>query len=194
MSHILPKLPYNDNALEPYISRKTIEFHYGKHHQAYVSNLNNLIAGTKFENTDLETIIKTADGGIFNNGAQIWNHTFYFFGLSPKPVKEPGGQLAIEINNEFGSLQGLIDKFSQTANSLFGSGWVWLVKKHNGGLGIISESNAGNPIIINLKPIAVIDVWEHAYYLDYQNRRAEYIKNFWNIFDWKIVTQRYNEI
>ncbi len=194
MSHILPKLPYNNNALEPNISRKTIEFHYGKHHQAYVNNLNNLIAGTKYENADLKTIIKTADGGIFNNGAQIWNHTFYFLGLSPKPAKEPNGQLAIEINNEFGSLQGLIDKFSQTANSLFGSGWVWLVKKHNGGLGIIPESNAGNPIIINLKPIAVIDVWEHAYYLDYQNRRTEYVKNFWNILDWKTVTNRYNEV
>ena|SRR3972149_9418477 len=194
MSHFLPKLPYKIDDLEPNISKRTLEFHYGKHHQAYVNNLNNLIQGTRYESADLESILKTSDGGIYNNSAQAWNHTFYFLALSPKPVKTPTGQLAIEINNEFGSLQEFVDKFSQAAILLFGSGWVWLTKKHNGGLSIIPESNAGNPLLINLKPVMTIDVWEHAYYLDYQNRRSDYVKSFWNVLDWDVVTNRYNEV
>lgn len=193
MSHTLPVLPYKEDALEPYISKKTIEFHYGKHHQAYVNNLNKLLPGTRFEKDDLETIVKEADGGLYNNGSQAWNHAFYFTELSPEPAKQPRGRLASVIKEEFGSMELFIEKFSNVANSLFGSGWVWLVKRHDGSLNIIPESNAGNPMLLNLKPIMNIDVWEHAYYLDYQNRRPEYVKNFWNVLDWEIICRRYDE-
>ena len=194
MLHILPKLPYKNDELEPYISRKTMEFHYGKHHMGYVSNVNNLVPGTQYENSDIEAIIKTSDGGLFNNSAQAWNHTFYFMSLSPKPASEPAGDLAKEINKQFGSLQNFIYSFSHKAVTLFGSGWVWLVKKQDGSIRIIPEPNAGTPLLLNLRPLLVIDVWEHAYYLDYQNRRLDYIKNFWKILDWSVVTRRYNEV
>lgn len=190
MKHTLPNLPYSAEDLSPAISAKTIEFHHGKHHQAYVNNLNNLIVGTKFENADLETIIKEADGGIFNNGAQVWNHTFYFFAFSPKPQKAPTGKLLDLINAQFGSFEQFKEKFTSAAASLFGSGWAWLVVNKEGKLEITQESNAGNPIRKELKPLLTCDVWEHAYYLDYQNRRPDYLKGFWDIIDWKVIEER----
>jgi len=191
MSFELPKLPYALDALEPHISKKTLEFHYGRHHQAYVNNLNNLVAGTKFENTTLETIVKEAEGGIFNNGAQVWNHTFYFTGFSPEGVREPSGKLSDAINGKFGSFSAFRDDFSKAAGTLFGSGWVWLVKNDKGALDIIQESNAGNPLREGLIPVLTCDVWEHAYYLDYQNKRPDYIQGFWNVLDWDIISGRF---
>ncbi|MDP4225721.1 MAG: superoxide dismutase [Bacteroidota bacterium] len=187
----LPQLPYALDALSPHISEKTLEFHHGKHHQAYVNNLNSLIPGTKFENSDLETIIKEADGGIYNNAAQIWNHTFYFESFSSSPVTEPKGKLAATINKQFGGFDEFKEKFSKAAATLFGSGWAWLVRKNDGSLEIIQESNAGNPLRKGFTPILTCDVWEHAYYLDYQNRRPDYIQHFWNILDWKIISDRF---
>lgn len=191
MTFKLPDLPYTLDALEPNISKKTFEFHYGKHHQAYVTNLNNLIPGTEFENADLETIVKKADGPIFNNGAQVWNHTFFFLSFSPNGGGKPTGALAAAIDNTFGSFEKFKEAFSQAAATLFGSGWAWLVKKADGSLEIIKEGNAGNPLRNGLTPILTCDVWEHAYYLDYQNKRPDYIQNFWNVIDWNVVGNRY---
>ncbi|MGQ1946283.1 superoxide dismutase [Geofilum sp. OHC36d9] len=193
MTFKLPELPYALDALEPNISKKTLEFHYGKHHQAYVNNLNNLVPGTEFENADLETIIKKADGGIFNNGAQVWNHTFYFHAFSPKGGGTAKGELAKAIDKTFGSFEKFKADFTQAAATLFGSGWAWLVKKTDGSLEIVKESNAGNPIRNGLTPILTCDVWEHAYYLDCQNRRPDYLQNFWNVVDWDIVGSRYSK-
>jgi len=187
----LPVLPYAIDALEPYISKKTLEFHYGKHHQAYVNNLNNLVKGTKFENAILEEIVKKAEGGIFNNGAQIWNHTFYFTSFSPKGAEEPSGELAGAINTQFGSFSAFRDEFSKAGGTLFGSGWVWLVKNPDGTLNILQESNAGNPLRKGFIPLLTCDVWEHAYYLDYQNKRPDYIQAFWNVIDWNKVSGRF---
>lgn len=194
MVHALPVLAYKNDELEPYISKKAVDFHYGVHHQTYLVNLNNLIPGTRFEDSSLEEIVKESDGKIYNNGAQVWNHSFYFTALSPKPTKKPEGKLLQAINNEYGSFELFIERITKVALSLFGSGWVWVVKKHDGSLNIIPESNAGNPLLLSLKPILNIDVWEHAYYLDYQNRRADYIKNFWKVLDWKIISERYDKI
>jgi Fe-Mn family superoxide dismutase len=190
MEHRLPNLPYSLDALEPIISRKTLEFHHGKHHQAYVNNLNNLIPGTPFEEADLETIIQEADGGIFNNAAQVWNHTFYFTAFSPAKGTFPTGALSEQINSQYGSFEEFKEKFSKAAATLFGSGWVWLVKTEDGTLDIVQASNAGNPIYDGLKPILTCDVWEHAYYLDYQNKRPDYIKGFWELVDWDVVSGR----
>lgn len=187
----LPKLPYAANALEPVITEKTISFHYGKHHQAYVNNLNGLIKGTPFENEDLETIIKKSEGPTFNNAAQVWNHTFYFFQFSPNGGGEPQGKLADAINKEWGSFDKFKEEFNQAATGLFGSGWAWLVAHPDGKLEIVKESNAGNPMTKGLKPILTFDVWEHAYYLDYQNRRPDHLKEIWNILDWKVISERY---
>lgn len=191
MSFELPKLPYALNALEPVISQKTLEFHYGKHHQAYVNNLNNLVPGTKFENASLETIIKEADGGIFNNGAQVWNHTFFFNSLAPNAGAEPGGALSDAIKKSFGSFSEFKEKFSKSAVTLFGSGWAWLVKKNDGSLEIVQESNAGNPLRNGLTPILTCDVWEHAYYLDYQNKRPDFVEAFWKLVNWREVETRF---
>lgn len=191
MSFELPKLPYALNALEPVISQKTLEFHYGKHHQAYVNNLNNLVPGTKFENASLETIIKEADGGIFNNGAQVWNHTFFFNSLAPDAGGEPSGALADAIKKDFGSFAEFKEKFSKAAVTLFGSGWAWLVKNGEGKLEIVQEPNAGNPLRKGLTPVLTCDVWEHAYYLDYQNRRPDFVESFWKLVDWKTVGARF---
>jgi Fe-Mn family superoxide dismutase len=191
MNFELPNLPYEYDALSPYIGIKTLEFHYGKHHNAYVNNLNNLVKGTKFENASLEQIVKEAEGGIYNNGAQVWNHTFYFFGFDPHGSREPSGELANAINKSFGSFDQFKEKFSNAAVTLFGSGWTWLARKVDGSLEIIQESNAGNPLRAGLKPVLTCDVWEHAYYLDYQNRRPDYIKAFWNILDWDVISGRY---
>ncbi len=191
MKFELPQLPYALDALEPVISKTTLEYHYGKHHQAYITNLNNLIPGTKFENADLETIVKESDGGIFNNGAQVWNHTFYFLSFSPKGGGNPTGALAQAIDKSFGSFDAFKEQFSAAAATLFGAGWAWLVKNADGSLAIVKESNAGNPLRDGLTPILTCDVWEHAYYLDKQNARPKYIEDFWKIIDWSVVGARY---
>lgn len=190
MTHELPKLPYAIDALNPYISQRTIEFHYGKHHQAYVNNLNKLIPGTEFENASLEDIVRKASGGIFNNGAQVWNHTFYWNCMKPNGGGEPSGKLLEAITKDFGSVSEFKEKLSNAAVTLFGSGWAWLVKKPDGTLDITQESNAGNPLRSGLIPLLTIDVWEHAYYLDKQNLRPDYIKDFFNLVDWNAVTGR----
>ncbi len=187
----LPKLPYALNALEPFISGKTFGFHYGKHHQAYVTNVNKLTAGTEFENASLETIIEKAEGGIFNNGAQVWNHSFYFLSFSPNAKSTPEGKLAEAINRDFGSLDVFKEKFSKAAATLFGSGWAWLVENKDGRLEIIQTSNAANPLRDGYKPLMTCDVWEHAYYLDQQNKRPAYVENFWKVLDWTVVERRY---
>jgi superoxide dismutase, Fe-Mn family len=190
MSFELPALPYAPEALEPVISRKTIEFHYGKHHQAYVTNLNKLVPGTEFENATLEDIIKKASGGIFNNGAQIWNHTFYWNCLSPNGGGEPSGALATAIQEAFGSFDAFKEKFTAAGITLFGSGWAWLVKTVDGKLEIVQESNAGNPMRSGHTPLLTFDVWEHAYYIDYQNRRPDHLADIWKLVDWSAVAGR----
>jgi Fe-Mn family superoxide dismutase len=191
MSFELPKLPYKLNALVPYISEETLDFHYGKHHQTYVNNLNGLVPGTEYENASLESIIKKAEGGIYNNAAQVWNHTFYFESFSLDGRKIPAGVLAEAISSSFGSFDSFKEQFNKAAATLFGAGWAWLVKNDDGSLQIIQESNAGNPLRKGLKPIMTCDVWEHAYYIDYRNRRPDYIKSFWEILDWELVAKRY---
>lgn len=190
MKYILPELPYELDALQPHIDKRTLEFHHGKHHQAYVNNLNNLVPESSFAGASLVELIKESDGGIFNNAAQVWNHTFYFDSFSPKGGGDPSGDIAKLLEKSFGSFDLFKEKFSKAAASLFGSGWAWVVLKDNGLLEIVQESNAGNPIRNGLKPIITIDVWEHAYYLDYQNRRPDYISAFWNVLDWQKVSSR----
>jgi superoxide dismutase, Fe-Mn family len=190
MTHELPKLPFAMDSLEPYISKRTLEFHYGKHHQAYVTNLNKLIAGTEFENAPLDDIVRKATGGVFNNGAQVWNHTFYWNCMKPKGGGEPTGKVLDAILKNFGSFAEFKEKFSNAATTLFGSGWAWLSVKPDGSLEITQESNAGNPLRTGLKPVLTIDVWEHAYYLDKQNARPNYIADFWNLVDWEAVAGR----
>ncbi len=187
MKFELPSLPYQADALSPIISEKTIDFHYGKHHLTYVNNLNNLVTGTRFDGATLETIVKEADGAIFNNAAQVWNHTFYFNTFSPNPKPLPEGELLQSLERDFGSLNDFKVKFSNAAVTLFGSGWAWLVKDAYGNLQIIQESNAGNPLRQGLIPLLTFDVWEHAYYLDYQNLRAKHIEALWQIVDWSVV-------
>lgn len=190
MTHELPPLPYAPNALAPVITENTISFHYGKHHQAYVTNLNKLIPGTEFENATLEEIIMKASGGIFNNAAQVWNHTFYWHCLTPAGESQPGGKLLDAINRDFGSFEAFKEKFAAAAATLFGSGWAWLVKDAAGKLSIVQESNAGNPLRNGFTPLFTMDVWEHAYYLDYQNRRPDYLAALWKLADWKAVEER----
>ncbi len=190
MAFTLPELPYAKNALAPVISEQTLEFHYGKHHQAYVNNLNNLVPGTPFENSTLEDIIMNAEGGIFNNGAQVWNHTFYFTSFSPSSKTVPGGELASLIDRDFGSFAQFVESFEKAAATLFGSGWAWLVMDKAGKLAIVQTSNSGNPMRDGHKPLMTADVWEHAYYLDYQNRRPDYLKSFWKVLDWSVVEGR----
>jgi len=191
MKFELPQLPYAKNALEPIISEKTMDFHYGKHHQAYVTNLNNLVPGTKFENANLEQIVKESDGAIFNNAGQVWNHTFYFEQFSPNGGGAPSGDLAKAIIAKFGSFDAFKTEFVNAGVTTFGSGWAWLVKNADGNLEIVKESNAGNPMTKGLQPIFTFDVWEHAYYLDYQNRRPDYLSELWKIVDWKVVEKRF---
>lgn len=191
MAFELPKLPYGKNALEPFISEKTIEFHYGKHHQAYVNNLNNLIQGTEFENVSLEEIVKKAEGGIFNNGAQVWNHTFYFYQFNPIGCHEPKDEMKVALEAKYGSVEAFKEAFSKAAATLFGSGWAWLVKTEKGELEIVQTGNAGNPLRDGKTPLLTCDVWEHAYYLDKQNARPKYIEDFWKIIDWKVISERF---
>lgn len=191
MAFELPKLPYRLDALVPFVSEETLEYHYGKHHQAYVTNLNGLVPGTEFENATLETIVKKAEGGIFNNGAQVWNHTFYFEAFSKTGRKEPSGDLAEAIRKSFGTFDAFKEQFNKSAATIFGSGWAWLAKAQDGSVQILQESNAGNPLRKGMIPLMTCDVWEHAYYIDYRNKRPDYIKNFWEILDWEVVSARY---
>lgn len=190
MPYELPQLPYDMDALQPYISKETLEYHYGKHHAAYVNNLNKLVEGTEFAGASLEDIVKKASGGIFNNGAQVWNHTFYWNCMSPEGNREPAGALLNAIKSDFGSFEEFKDKFSVAAATLFGSGWAWLVKTDAGKLEIVQESNAGNPLTKGLEPIMTCDVWEHAYYIDKRNRRPAYIDDFWKLVDWETIGKR----
>jgi Fe-Mn family superoxide dismutase len=189
MKHELPDLPYDKSALEPHISAETLEFHHGKHHATYVNNLNKLIPGTEFENMALEDIIKNASGGIFNNAAQIWNHTFYWHCLSPKGGGEPSGALAEAINASFGSFADFKEKFSTSAATNFGSGWTWLVK-NGSGVDIVNTSNAGTPLTEGKPALLTIDVWEHAYYIDYRNARPKYVEAFWNLVNWEFAAEQ----
>ena len=188
MAFELPPLPYARDALAPHISAETIDFHYGKHHQTYVTNLNNLAKGTEFEAMALEDVVRKSQGGMFNNAAQIWNHTFYWNSLSPKGGGEPTGKLADAIRKSFGSFQEFKDKFSQAAIGTFGSGWAWLVQRPDGSLGIVSTSNAATPLTGADRPLLTCDVWEHAYYIDYRNARAKYVESFWNLVNWEFAS------
>lgn len=191
MKFAKPRLPYMVSDLEPIISAATIEYHYGKHEQAYIDNLNKLIDGTKYADMSLEAIIRESDGALFNNASQAWNHIFYFFQFSNAGLKEPSGKLAERIDQDFGNFDTLKKKFEEAGASLFGSGWVWLSCDEEGKLYITQGKNADNPMKDGLRPILVFDVWEHAYYLDYQNRRAEYLNRLWEIVDWDLIGIRY---
>lgn len=186
-----PRLPYAIDALQPAISARTIDFHYGKHEKTYIDTLNTLIEGTPFADMSLEEIIAKSDGKLFNNAAQAWNHIFYFFQFSPNGLKAPSGKLAEKIDATFGSFDDFKRIFEEKGATLFGSGWVWLSADKDGELHITQGTNASNPMTDGLRPILVFDVWEHAYYLDYQNRRAEYLHNLWQVVDWDIVSMRY---
>ncbi|MBF0134755.1 MAG: superoxide dismutase [Fe] [Magnetococcales bacterium] len=187
MSITLPPLPYDLNALAPHISRETLEFHHGKHHQTYVTNLNNLLPGTEFAGKSLEEIVMRSSGGIFNNAAQVWNHTFYWNCLSPKGGGEPKGELAKAINAKWGSFAAFKEAFAKCAVTTFGSGWAWLVKNPDGSLDLLSTSNAATPMTQNKKALLTCDVWEHAYYIDYRNARPKYVEAFWNLVNWDFV-------
>jgi Fe-Mn family superoxide dismutase len=183
-AHVLPELPYAKDALEPHISAETLEYHYGKHHATYVDKLNGLVPGTEFESASLEDIIKKASGGIFNNGAQVWNHTFYWNCLSPNGGGAPSGDLAKAIDDTFGGIDAFKEAFTNSAVNNFGSGWTWLVKDASGKLEIVNTSNAANPMTEGKTPILTCDVWEHAYYIDYRNARPKYMEAFWNLVNW----------
>ena len=190
MAITLPALPYARDALAPHISAETIDFHYGKHHQTYVDNLNKQIAGTEFEALDLEAIIRKSQGGMFNNAAQVWNHTFYWKCLKPAAGGEPKGKLAEAINAAFGSFAAFKEQFTQTALTTFGSGWAWLVQRPDGTLALVSTSNAATPLTGNDTALLTCDVWEHAYYVDYRNARAKYVEAFWNLVNWDFVASQ----
>ena len=188
----LPPLPYPKNALAPTISEETLEFHYGKHHQTYVTNLNNLVEGTEFAGKSLEQIITSSSGGMFNNAAQVWNHTFYWHCLSPNGGGEPTGDLANVINQTFGSFEKFKEEFTKCAVTTFGSGWAWLVKNADGTLALVSTSNAGCPLTTDQKPLLTCDVWEHAYYIDYRNARPAYLEAFWKLVNWEFAAENYS--
>ncbi len=187
MEHVLPELPYARDALAPHISSETIDYHYGKHHQTYVTNLNNLVKGTPNEDKTLEEIIKTSTGGLFNNSAQVWNHTFYWNCLKPNGGGEPSGKLGEAIVKSFGSFAAFKEQFTQTAITTFGSGWAWLVQKPDGTLALVSTSNAACPLTGPDRALMTCDVWEHAYYVDYRNARAKYVEAFWALVNWEFV-------
>lgn len=190
MTFSLPPLPYNKSALSPHLSEETLDFHHGKHHQAYVTNLNKLVEGTPLAEKSLEEIIKTQSGGIFNNAAQIWNHTFYWHSLAPKAGGNPHGKINDAINEVFGSFEAFKEQFSKAAAGQFGSGWAWLVQDpQNGRLHIETTANAGTPLTEGHTPILTCDVWEHAYYIDYRNARPKYIENWWNLVNWEFANQ-----
>ena len=191
MEHTLPPLPYAMDALAPHISKETFEYHYGKHHQAYATNLNNLIKGTEFENASLEDIVRKSSGGIFNNAAQVWNHTFFWNSMSPKGGGAPSGALAAAIDKKWGSFDAFKDAFTKSAAGNFGSGWTWLVKKADGSVDIVNTSNAATPLTTDDKPLLTCDVWEHAYYIDYRNSRPNYLAAFWNVANWDFAAKNF---
>lgn len=195
MKHEMPKLPYQEDSLQPVISKETVEYHYGKHLLAYVNNLNTLITGTEFEEKNLEEIIKTApEGGIFNNAGQVLNHTLYFLQFTPlQKRQEPSGKLKEAIEETFGSFEDFKKEFSATATGLFGSGWAWLSADNEGKLYITKETNASIPLRNGRKPLLCFDVWEHAYYIDYRNKRADYINGLWKIIDWEVIEKRFTK-
>lgn len=190
MTFTLPALPYEMDALAPHMSEETLEYHYGKHHQTYVTNLNNLTEGTDDATKSLEELIKSASGGLFNNAAQVWNHTFFWHCLTPESYAEPRGDLLEAINSAFGSFAEFKAQFTETAIKTFGSGWAWLVQDDAGSLSIVSTSNAENPMTQGLKPLLTCDVWEHAYYIDYRNRRPDYLNAFWSLVHWDFVSEQ----
>jgi Fe-Mn family superoxide dismutase len=191
MEHTLPPLPYATDALQPHISKETLEFHHGKHHNAYVVNLNNLVKGTEFEALGLEDIIRKSSGGVFNNAAQIWNHTFYWSSLKPNGGGEPTGALAEAITKKWGSFAAFKEAFTKSAIGNFGSSWTWLVKKADGSLDIVNTSNAGTPITGTDTPLVTCDLWEHAYYIDYRNRRPDYLGAWWNLVNWDFAAKNF---
>ncbi len=191
MAHTLPALPYAMDALAPIISKETLEFHYGKHHQAYVTNLNNLIPGTEYESASLEEIVKKSSGGIFNNAAQVWNHTFYWNSMAPNAGGEPTVKLADAINAKWGSVAAFKEAFNKSAAGNFGSGWTWLVKKADGSLDIVNTSNAATPLTTTDVALLTCDVWEHAYYIDYRNARPKYLESFWNLVNWSFAAKNF---
>lgn len=188
MTHELPPLPYEKNALEPVISQETLEYHYGKHHQTYVNNLNNLIPGTEFADMPLEDIIRKSSGGVFNNAAQVWNHTFYWHCLSPNGGGAPGGELAAAIDKACGSFDEFKKQFAQSAAGNFGSGWTWLVRNDDGSVEIMNTSNAGTPMTEGKTALLTVDVWEHAYYVDYRNEKKKYVDAFWEVVNWDFAS------
>jgi Fe-Mn family superoxide dismutase len=189
MEHTLPPLPYAKDALQPHMSQETLEYHYGKHHQAYVTNLNNMIKGTEFENMSLEEIIKKSSGGVFNNSAQVWNHTFFWNCMKPNAGGAPTGKVADAISAKWGSFDKFKEEFQKSAVGNFGSGWTWLVKKTDGSVDIVNTSNAATPLTSADKALLTCDVWEHAYYIDYRNARPKYVEAFWNLVNWDFVNQ-----
>ena len=191
MKHELPALPYALDALAPTLSQETLEYHYGKHHQTYVTNLNNLIPGTEFESMSLEDIVMKSSGGVFNNAAQVWNHTFYWNCLSPNGGGAPSGALAAAIDAKFGSFEEFKKQFNQAGATNFGSGWTWLVKNADGSLEIFNTSNAGTPMTSGKQALLTLDVWEHAYYIDYRNARPKYLETMWHIVNWDFVAANY---
>ena len=191
MAYQLPKLPYALDALEPHIDATTISIHYGKHHQTYADNLNKLVPGTEFAEASLEQIILKAQGPIFNNAAQVWNHTFYWDGMKPNGGGEPKGELLAALEKSFGNFTGFKEQLSKTSVTQFGSGWGWLVKKKDGALAVVQTGNAANPLTAGDVPLLTCDVWEHAYYLKYQNRRADYVGSWWNVINWDAVAARF---
>lgn len=192
MAFTLPELPYAKDALVPHLSVETLEFHHGKHHNAYVTNLNNLVPGTEFEGKSLEDIIKTSSGGIFNNAAQIWNHTFYWHSLKPNGGGAPTGKVGEAINKTWGSFDKFKEEFNKMAVGNFGSSWTWLVKKADGSLAIVNTSNAGTPITEKgVTPLITVDLWEHAYYIDYRNLRPKYLEGFWALVNWDFANANF---
>src|SRR5690606_1884415 len=191
MEHKQPPLPYAMDALAPHVSQETLEYHYGKHHAAYVTNLNNLIKGTEFENASLEDIIRKSSGGIFNNAAQVWNHTFLWNSMSPNGGGAPSGALAEAINKKWGSFEKFKEECNAAAVATFGSGWTWLVKKPDGSVDIVNTSNAGTPLTTEDKALLTCDVWEHAYYIDYRNSRPNYLSAFWNVVNWDFAAKNF---
>ena len=189
MTFTLPELPYSKEALAPHMSQETLEYHHGKHHNAYVNNLNNLIKGTKYENMTLEEIILSSEGPVFNNSAQIWNHTFFWNSLSPKGGGEATGAALEAINKEWGSFEKFKEEFTKSAVANFGAGWTWLVKNKDGKLAIVNTSNAQTPITTGVTPLLTVDVWEHAYYIDYRNERPKFINGFWALANWEFVNK-----
>ncbi|MGH8719948.1 MAG: superoxide dismutase [Burkholderiales bacterium] len=191
MEHKLPPLPFARDALQPYMSKETMDFHYGKHHKTYVDTLNKLIKGSEFEEASLEEIVMNSSGKIFNNAAQVWNHTFFWDCLSPESGKEPKGELKKAIEEKFGSFEEFKNKFKECAVNEFGSGWTWMVRKPDGSLAVENTSDAVNPMTSKKTALLTLDVWEHAYYIDYRNVRPDYVGAFWNVVNWKFVAKNF---